>query len=70
MPQVGDPRPFTITFGGEHGVGIRRADVGIISALGATEVYIRVGLGTALGWPFTAMALAYAAAFRGGRLNK
>ncbi len=46
-----------LTLGGEHGVGIRGADVGIISALGATEVYIRVRLGTALGWPVTAMAL-------------
>ena len=46
-----------LTLGGEHGVGIRGADVGIISALGATEVYIRVRLGTALGWPVTAMTL-------------
>ena len=62
MPEVEKLRPFTmalgqpLTFGGEHGVGIRGADVGVISAWGASEIYIRVGLGTALGRPVPAVA--------------
>ena len=62
MPQVGELRPFTmalgqpLTLGGEHRIRIRGAHMGVVAARGAFEVYVWVGLGTALGRRVTAIS--------------